>query len=178
MKADALHRLLRFHWLARWWQPDIEFITPLSIEECQNRLAKALSFERRFWGPVSKNPVIGWVRSGHFRMYKPAWFRTEFSPFLSGDLIAVPQGTAVRAAFWGDRIITIIMWILFLGWGLLALCNGLSGDFPWWWDLVTVALFWALAGLIMWLPWQLGKSRRRYVINYLCRALLQPHAHE
>jgi len=165
--------LLDFKWFGVWRKPDIEFITPLSIEECQTRLKRALQYERGIFGPKSKKPVIGETYSTHFRIYKTSRFcRTDFWPFLYGRLNAVPQGTSVQVSFVGNRIYIAISWILYVGLGLCGTASKvIGGQASLMGALLFLAAFWGCMALFIGVTSRMAKSHRDYTLNYLRRIL-------
>jgi len=171
------YRLLDFKWFGIWRKPDIEFITPLSIEECQTRLKRALHYEQGIFGPKSKKPVIGEVHTTYFRMYKVHGFFRDSWPFLYGRLNAIPQGTSIRASFVGNRVYITIGWILCVGLGLCGTTSKvIGGQASLIGDLLFLAAFWGCMALFIGMISRLAKSHRDYTLNYLRRILSESNA--
>jgi hypothetical protein len=168
--------MLTLDWFWFWQKPNVDFVTPFSIEECQSRLANALYFRRRLFGVQTKNPVIGEIESNQFYLTKaPSWFKDDFRPFLYGNLITTEKGTRIRASF---RIQPGITLFGIVGIGLffiLSLGDALKTQDVLW-SLLTLAIFWiimlSLWGVFIWLGSWSKKSNREFLANYLRQTLL------
>ena len=166
-----------FERLWSWRKPDVEFATTLSVEECQERLTKALHYKRGLLGFQTDNPAIGRVRGNDFYLSKTPsfWYRNDFRPFLYGKLIATPQGAYVQASFRPHTAIILIYSIGSVAFAILY-CNdagkNLAAQTPWWWILSFPILAFGVIALPAWLFWQSSRSDKTFLAAYLQQALL------
>lgn len=115
--------MLTLDWFWFWQKPTVDFVTPLSLEQCQSRLTRALHFKRRLFEIQTPNPAIGKVHGTKFYVANiPNWWhRDDFRPRLYGRLSPTEQGTRVQAAF-RPPAFTVLLFLLvegvFLGLGV------------------------------------------------------------
>jgi hypothetical protein len=84
-----------FEHLIFFWKPDVEFISSLSVDTCQNRLEDlgANTYEGRWFLNRSKGRRIGFSLKGRdYSFFKGG-------PWLSGELREIKKGTKVTFTF-------------------------------------------------------------------------------
>jgi hypothetical protein len=157
-----------------WHKSDIEFVTPLSLDRCQEQLAKALAYERGWFGIPPEKPVMGEIHDNEFYLAQtPTFYQDTFRPFLYGRLVAISHGTLVQASFRLHTAIIIVlafMVVFPLGGGVLEV---LAGRAVWWGTCLFLSCFWGVMALFVWLGSWSKKSIQDYLANYL-RAVLIP----
>jgi len=103
-----------FESLIIFWKPDVEFISPLSINTCRNRLEDlgAGAYEKRwYWRPSD-------VKRISFYLKRRNYSRSIWEPAISGILRETEEGTKVSAKFeptrlyWNIGILFILLLII------------------------------------------------------------------
>jgi hypothetical protein len=161
--------MLTLDWFWFWQKPEIDFVTPLSVDECRSRL-------KRTFEAVSEKSFVGEVQGDKFYLAKKTpGVRDDFRPCLYGTLVLTPHGTRIQAAFRLHAVITliIVLWLLFF------LCasfgNALLGKEPLS-ALMTLTFFWIIVlgvfTLFGWLGSWSNKSNREILADYLHKILL------
>jgi len=155
--------------------PDIEYITSLSIDECIMRLTQELQRRRRIFGFQSPPPTVERLMENRFLITRNQSFlyRDNFL-VLDGQLKTTGDGALVSASFrlYDSTSITLILgFVLFFG--LAAnevITNGVEIGL-----LLIPIVFWGILGLVLWLMIRLSKSKRDGLASYL-QSILTPVA--
>ena len=169
--------MLTLDWFWFWQKPEIDFVTPMSLDECQSQFSRAFSSSRSIFETLPGKTVIGEIEDHKFYLTKksPWWFRDDFKPYLYGSLVSTPFGTRVRASF---RLHPVITLVLIFGISTLFILS--AGDIlsaqKSFWSLTIFAFFWIifLASFILigWFGSWSNKSNRDMLVDYLRKTLL------
>jgi len=152
--------------------PDIEFITYLSIDECKNRLTQEIHRKRPFFGfRYPPPPIIEYLIGNYFLVSRnQSFFYRDNLLVLGGQLKATHDGTLVRASFRlyeGISIILIMGFCVFFGLALNdVISNGVKIGV-----LLIPVVFYGFFGLLLWLLLRFRKSQRDGLVTYLQRVM-------
>lgn len=155
--------------LLRNRNPDIEFVTPFSIEECKSRLTKELNLKPAILGMRPSNPIIEWIKDNRFLISRNQSFPLldNYHPLLEGHLTATNNGTLISASFWINN--GLVFAILFLG---FVIFFGMTAYQVVFYSaelglLLLPIIFCGLFGLVVWLVSRFNNSKREILVNYL-----------
>ncbi|HEY9151490.1 MAG TPA: hypothetical protein VIN60_01290 [Anaerolineales bacterium] len=105
-----------FESLIVFWKPDVEFISPLSINTCQNRLedlGAKTSAGGWPWTPIDKIPIHFFLKGKDYSFWTQG-------PAISGTLQETEEGTNISATFWPWRpywniasLLILMVWLVF-----------------------------------------------------------------
>ena len=76
--------------------------TSLSLDECHNRLARAVDVEKLSFslsGYAGTKPVLGKIRGDSFRLQKRISYRNDCRPFFYGRFVPSEGGTLIEGKF-------------------------------------------------------------------------------
>jgi hypothetical protein len=152
--------------------PDVEFTTSLSVDECKKRLMQEKQRKRKLFGFQPPPPIIEYVHGDRFLVSRnqSLLYRDNFL-VLSGKLKAKDNGTLVRAVF---RLYGGTSFILISGFGIFfgmaaneVILKGADPGL-----LLLPVVFWGFIGLVGWLINWLNKTRRNDLAIYLQNILM------
>ena len=152
--------------------PDIEFTTSLSVDECKKRLTHELHRKRKIFGfRYPPPPIVEYLLGNHFLVSRnQSFFYRDNLLVLGGRLKSREGGTLVRASFRlyeGVSAPLIFGFCLFLGLSLHdIISNGAEIGV-----LLIPVVFFGFSGLVIWLMLRLRKSQRNDLANYLKNVL-------
>ena len=165
------------NFLLRSRNPDIEFITPFSIDECKSRLTKELNLKPAILGLHPSSPVIERISDNRFLISRNQSlpFRDNYHSLLEGRLTAKTDGTLISASFLVNNgsifSILILGFVVFFGTVVYQVVfNSAESGL-----LLIPVIFCGLFGLIVWFMSRFNKSKRKILANYLQR-ILTPNA--
>jgi hypothetical protein len=115
-----IHRILEFARFPRR-KPDVEFVTPLTIQECEKRLFGPLDLTGSL-GPLQlmERPII---RSAGNKQFSDVYlrrrivYRNDLQPVLYCRLMPVANGTYVKGSLWFSPFITLFLTVW---WGFIC----------------------------------------------------------
>ena len=168
-----IHKMFGLRFLLRSKKPDVEFITPFSIDECKSRLTKELNLKPAILGLDSSNPVIERISDDHFLISRKQSFpfRDNYHPLLEGRLTTKNDGTLISASFWVNNgsifAVLIFGFILFFGMAIYQVVFN-SAELG---LLFIPIVFFGLFGLVVLFMSRSNKSKRKLLANYLQRIL-------
>ena len=140
--------------------PDIEFTTPFSIDECKSRLTKELNLKPAILGMHPSNPVIERMSDNRFLISRNQSFplRDNYHPLLEGRLTATNNGTLISASFWINN--GSVFAILILGFGIFFAMTVYQVVFhsTELGTLLIPIIFCGLWGLVVWFMSRFNKS--------------------
>ena len=156
--------------------PDLEFTTPLSIEECKKRLTQESHRKRKLFGfrypryPLP--PAVEYRMGNYFAIGRyQSFFERDNLLVLGGQLKTVENGTLVRASFRlyeGISIVVLLGFVVFFGLALHnVIANGAEIGV-----LLKPVVFSGFAGLYLWLMMWFRKSQREDLATYLKSILI------
>ena len=154
--------------------PDVEFTTSLSIEECKKRIRQELHRKRKIFGFRDlPPPAVEYLVGNYFVIsrYQSFFYRDNLL-VLGGQLKTVENGTHVRASFRlyeGICIILLLGFVVFFGWALNdVISNGAEIGV-----LLIPVVFYGFVGLYLWLMMWFRKPQREELATYL-KSILMP----
>ena len=161
--------MLGLGFLLRSHNPDLEFITPITIDECKSRLMKELNLKSITLGLHPSHPVIEQISDNRFLISRNQSFplRDNYHPLLEGCLTATKDGTLVSGSFWINN--GSILAALALGssvfFGMAVYQVVFQGaEFG---LLLVPIIFCGLFGLVVWFISRSDKSKKEVLANYL-----------
>ncbi len=152
--------------------PDIEFETSLSVDECRKRLMQELLHKRKIIAFQGIPPIVERLDGNNFLISRNhSFFYRDNSFVLDGRLKTANDGTIVRASFRlyeGTSIILILGFGVFFGMAANEVfSNGVEVGL-----LLIPVVLWAFIGLILWLMLWWNKRSRKGLAVYLQSILM------
>lgn len=157
---------------------DVQWHTELSVEECIERLGKAIDppdFAKTLRLRDSEKPVRGSIFRDTFRIRKRQFNSNPFAPAISGQMETAADGTGTN--IWAHVYKLELDRSLAAGWflvvGLFAIgsvAGALAGQVPW---LLVVGAVWLMMfgyGLAKWLESD-AQEELPYLIGFLRQTL-------
>jgi hypothetical protein len=168
--------MLGLNFLLFGHNPDIEFVTSLSIDECKKRLTQEIHRKRPIFSfRYPPPPIVEYLIGNYFLVSRnQSFFYRDNLLVLGGQLQATHDGTLVRAAFRLYEGISIILTLGFCVFFGLAL-NGIISNGVEIGVLLIPIVFFGFFGLILGLLLHFRKSQRNGLVTYL-KSVLPPSA--
>ena len=166
--------MLGLNFLLFGHNPDVEFTTSLSIDECKKRLTQELRRKRKIFSfRYPPPPIVEYLIGNYFLISRnQSFFYRDNLLVLGGQLRTAGNGTLVRASFRlyeGISIILIMGFCVFFGLALNdVISNGVETGV-----LLIPVVFCGFCGLIFWLMLRFRKSQRDGLAIYL-KSILTP----
>jgi hypothetical protein len=144
-------------------------MTPITIDECKNRLTKELSLKSAILGLHPSSPVIERISGNYFLISRNQSlpFRDNYHPLLEGRLTATNDGTLVSGSFWVNNgaifAVLILGFSIFFGIDVYQVIF-YSAELG---LLLIPIIFCGLIGLVVWSISRFNKSKRKILAHYL-----------
>lgn len=103
----------------RWFTRNVHLVTGIGLEECLDRLQKAIDPIRpsvfAWSGYAGSKPVLGSVDRDRLILFKRTNYRNSFASSFSGSLVPENRGTSLRGRFSAHPAVLVFMGCWFLG---------------------------------------------------------------